>query len=111
MKILDGARDKEGCQLLLVRPRYLDWRKVDEQQVIEAMWYTIETLLQDAETQRCGFCAINSLKGMSPKAFNRKFMPKMLESVQNRLPIRIGALVQHMGLPSTRASELAKNTS
>ena len=70
-----------------------------------------ETLLQDAETQRCGFCAINSLKGMSPKAFNRKFMPKMLESVQNRLPIRIGALVQHMGLPSTRASELAKNTS
>ena len=36
MKILDGARDKEGCQLLLVRPRYLDWRKVDEQQVIEA---------------------------------------------------------------------------
>jgi hypothetical protein len=94
-----------------VRPRYLDWRKVDEQQVIEAMWYTIETLLQDAETQRCGFCAINSLKGMSPKAFNRKFMPKMLESVQNRLPIRIGALAQHMGLPSTRASELAKNTS
>ena len=87
-----GVRSNSGCQIVIVRPRYLDWRRLTVEEALETVWYQLDRVLQERQTQQHGIFVINNTVGMTYANVNRAFLPRMAEGIQDCLPVRIGGI-------------------
>lgn len=94
-----GLRDKWGRQVLMMRPRLIDYSKVDPSDVLRHMWTLMDFLLKNEETQRKGIVIINEATNVARKNFSRDTIKLVLDAIQNAIPIRMaGFYICNAGL-------------
>eukprot|EP00039_Didymoeca_costata_P032628 m.38632 g.38632 ORF g.38632 m.38632 type:complete len:282 (+) comp9456_c0_seq4:64-909(+) len=84
-----NCTDKWGRQVFVMRMARMDYTKMEDQyDVLKYFWIIMDYILQKESVQKLGMCLIQNAADGSRNNFNRHVVRKVLDSIQNYIPIR-----------------------
>jgi len=89
LTLVEGAKDQKGRNVVYIRPRFIDPSRFAKEEVARYIWFCLEHVLDNEETQKYGMVAINDAIGVSMSNFDYNLVSLVADSLQKRLPIRI----------------------
>lgn len=96
VQVLEGRRDRYGRQLLYMQMDRIDYSKdcCTPDKFARMFWFLCDRMLcLSEETQKKGIVLLHNLSGCGRAQFNRKTPKLLLENIQGRLPVRVGAVI------------------
>ena len=88
MRLVPGARDKEGRQVILIKVAALRHKVADAKAMVRSMWYVLHAALEDPDVGRTGrVVCVTSAADFKMSEFNPEFDRLGLQG-EKCLPVR-----------------------
>ncbi|KAJ3049060.1 hypothetical protein HK102_012566, partial [Quaeritorhiza haematococci] len=86
------VRDVNHRQIIIFHTNRFLTEIIDPLEFVRAMWFVFERALEDEETQVHGVTVVVDAKGAGWRNCDTRLLNLLLDGVQNRIPLRLGAL-------------------
>eukprot|EP00035_Acanthoeca_spectabilis_P021659 m.439426 g.439426 ORF g.439426 m.439426 type:complete len:254 (-) comp18386_c0_seq1:126-887(-) len=96
IRILPGAKDRCGRQCIYMMPSRMDFSGgKTPARFARCVFYQMETVLEDVETQRNGITMLSNGMGAGRANFSRDVVREILHVIQDCMPLRLGNILMN----------------